>query len=131
MKGDGHKLPFETFLGTTGEKVPDIDLNFSGVYQPKAHKFIQEYFGKDKTFRAGTIQGVADKTAFGFVKNYLDIKRTDEFISNAEIEWLQKLCTDVKRTIGLHPGGVVVVPNDKDLIDFTPYNYPTDGGEDG
>jgi DNA polymerase-3 subunit alpha (Gram-positive type) len=128
MKTDGHNIPFESFLGTEGaEKIPDIDLNFSGTYQPIAHKFIHDMFGKQKSFKAGTILTVADKTAYGYIKNYFEETSPELQPRDAEIAYLARKCIDVKRTNGQHAGGMVVVPEDCDLTDFTPYNYPPDG----
>lgn len=127
LQTDGQNIPFETFLGLERKKVPDIDLNFSGQYQQKAHNFLRELFGREHTFRAGTISAVAEKTAFALARNYL-VDNEIEF-NKGKLHWLSCNLTDIKRTTGQHPGGIIVIPKGDSIYKYTPVNYPANDTE--
>ncbi|MGM9969249.1 MAG: PolC-type DNA polymerase III [Anaeroplasma sp.] len=127
LSKDGHDIPFETFLGFNGDKVPDIDLNFSGEYQAIAHEYIREVFGPENAFRGGTVGTIAEKNAYGYVKGYCETTGIE--LRECEIERIGSYLVGVKRSTGQHPGGIVVVPHYVDIYDVTPVQYPADNTE--
>lgn len=127
MKRQGQDIPFETFLGFNADKTPDIDLNFSGEYQAEAHNYTKVLFGEENVYRAGTVSTIAEKTAYGFVKAFMEEKGVS--MRGPEIERLAKGITGIKRTSGQHPGGIIVIPDYKDVFDFTPFQYPAENTE--